>query len=460
MTGDGGTTADRTAALGGDRSVPVPDPIARDYLLLALRLGQRIDGLVDGYFGPADVKAQADMEQLRPPARLVADAVELRGRAAGEVGEPDRRDWLARQLVALETHARALAGERLGYVEELGRLFDWTPERRDEARFDEAARELDELLPGRGTVAERLAAWDAGLVVAEDRLPAVVSWLVERDRVRAASLFGLPAGESFRAAFVRDRPWSGYNWYEGGRRSRFDLNLDLPIRAPSLVQVVAHETYPGHHLEHAWKEADLVDTLGRLEASILLINTPECLISEGLADLGVRFAVPRGEEAELLAELFDRAGIAAGQPAPAVRSLAERVVRIRPARERLDEVAINAALLRHADGRSHAEVLDYLVRVGRIEPTRAAKRLEFVEHPLWRSYVFVYAEGRELLRRWLDAVPAEAQAGRFGRLFHEQLTPSAIAAEIIAAGSDPDPGAAVVPVGVSAPTTTPRASRS
>ena len=49
-------------------TVPVPDPIARDYILLGLRLDQHIPGLVDGYFGPADLKAAVDMEQLRSPA--------------------------------------------------------------------------------------------------------------------------------------------------------------------------------------------------------------------------------------------------------------------------------------------------------------------------------------------------------------------------------------------------------
>ena len=57
----------RTPAVGGTRDVPVPDPIARDYLLLALRLDQHVPGTVDGYFGPADLKAQVDLEQLRPP---------------------------------------------------------------------------------------------------------------------------------------------------------------------------------------------------------------------------------------------------------------------------------------------------------------------------------------------------------------------------------------------------------
>jgi hypothetical protein len=425
-------TAGRTPAMGGERTVPIPDPIAREYLLLALRLGQRIEGLIDGYFGPADLKAQADTERLRSPSMLADDAAGLRSRVADEVAESDRREWLTRQLVALETHALALAGERLPYVEELGRLFDWTPARRDEAVFDAAAARVDALLPGVGTVAERLAAWDDELVVPEERLPDVVAWLVGRFRDRASAAFGLPEGEAFRTAFVRDRPWSGYNWYEGGLRSRFDLNLDLPVRAPSLVHVVAHETYPGHHLEHAWKEADVVERQGRLEASVLLINAPECLISEGLADLGHRFAAPPGEEADLLAELLCRAGVAAAADDAHARSLAERALALAPARDRLDEIAINASLLRHADGRSHPEVLDYLVAVGRMEPARAAKRLEFIEHPLWRSYVFVYSEGEALLGRWLDAVPEPERAARFGRLLHEQLTPSAIAAEISA----------------------------
>jgi hypothetical protein len=58
----------------------------------------------------------------------------------------------------------------------------------------------------------------------------------------------------------------------------------------------------------------------------------------------------------------------------------------------------------------------------------AAKRLEFIEHPLWRTYVFVYAEGEALLGRWVDAVPSADRADRFGRLLREQLTPAAVGA--------------------------------
>ena len=225
------------------------------------------------------------------------------------------------------------------------------------------------------------------------------------------------------------QPWSGYNWYDGGLRSRVDINTDLPIRAFDLVQTVAHETFPGHHLEHAWKEADLVDALGRMEASILLINTPECLISEGLADVGREFASPPDEDADLLVELYERAGLDLAADPRIARDAAERAVAMALPRRRLSETRVNAALLRHADGATHEETLAYLMRVGRFAPHVAAKRLEFIEHPLWRTYVFVYYEGEALLRRWLSAVPEARRAARFGRLLHEQLTPSAIAAE-------------------------------
>jgi hypothetical protein len=421
-----------TPAVGGERLVPVPDDIARDYLLLALRLDQRVPGLVDGYFGPANLKAQVDMESIASPTRLAADAARLRERVAGEVGDSGRRRWLDRQLVALEALARFEAGESIGYPDLVERLFDFRPTRRPDDEFRAAGAELDRLLPGTGSLAERLARWDATFTIPPDRLPAASEWLVDRFRERAERLFGLPASEGLTVGFVRNQPWSGYNWYDGGRRSRVDLNLDLPIRAADLIHVVAHETYPGHHLEHAWKEADLVDAQGRTESSVLLINTPECLVSEGLADLGHRFASPEADEPALLAELFERAGLPIANDPVAARGAAESSARIAVIRRSLGAIAVNAALMRHADGAAHDDVLRYLIDVGQMAPERAAKRLEFIEHPLWRTYVFVYSEGEALLRRWMHRVHPDDQPARFGRLLHEAPTPSGIAAELAA----------------------------
>ncbi len=423
MTAEAGAT---TPAVGGQRQVPVPDPVAREYLLLAMRLDQHVPGLVDGYFGPADLKAQVDMEPIRPPRRLADDAGAIRARLAAEVDHGQRRDWLDAQLVALETQARALGGTELPYVEHLRRCFTLAPQRRDDALFDDAAAELDALLPGRGPVADRLQAWDDRFAIPADAVRPAVDWLSAAFRERARELWGIPEGEEVSVSFVRNQPWTGYNWYDGGFRSRFDLNLDLPVRVDTLLHVVAHETYFGHHLEHAWREAEQVLRHGRLEASILLINTPECLVSEGLADLGIELALPANERRSLLEELCRRAGIEADA------GDAERHVAMSAPRRRLGEVRVNAALLRHADGAGHDDVLAYLRETGRLSADAAAKRLEFIEHPLWKTYVFVDHEGEALLRRWVGAAPDGNAAARFGRLLREPLTPHAIATEAAA----------------------------
>lgn len=423
-------TRPTTPAVGGARQVPLPDPVARDYILLALRIDQHSPGTVDGYFGPADLKAQVDMEQLRPPRRLAEDAAALRARLSSEVADLSRQVWLDLQLVALETQAVVLAGDAIPYLDEVTRCFAITPQRRPAERFEAAAAALADRLPGEGTLADRLAAEDDRWTVAVERLPAVLDVLVARFRARAAGLFGLPEGEDLRIGLVRNQAWSGYNWYDGGYRSRMDINVDLPIRLPSLTGVVAHETYPGHHLEHVLKEQVLVEGAGRLESSVLLLNTPECLISEGLAELGRMFASPRDERADLLAELAPLAGLELARDPVALGDAAERAVAIADLRSILDETRLNAALLLHVDRRPRDEVIEYLVDVGRFSPPMARKRLEFLEHRLSRTYVFVYVEGEALLRRWLERVPEADQPARFGRLLRESLTPPAIRDEL------------------------------
>jgi hypothetical protein len=420
--------AGRVPAVGGTKDVPAPDPIARDYILLALRLEQRMPGSIDAYFGPADLKAQVDMEQPRSPARLLDDAVALRARLAAEVPEPDRRDWLDVQLVALETQAAELAGEHLPYLELVERYLSIAPPRHADAEFREASDTIDALLPGPGTTADRLAALDARLVVPTDRILAVTQWLVDRFRAVVRDQFGLPPGEDLRLDLVSQQPWGAYNWFHGGGRSRIDINTDLPMRAMGVPRVAAHEAYPGHHLEHAWKEADLVDRQGRLENSILVMNAPECVISEGLANVGFRFVAAPDERIDLYAELYERAGLADPADPAANRRNAELTEALWAPRRVLSAVDGNAAILLHADGLTHDAVVGYLCDVGAYARARAEKRMEFLEHPIWRTYVFVYAEGEALLERWLAAVPPEEQPERFGRLLHEQLTPGAVTA--------------------------------
>ena len=415
-------------AVGGTRRIPAPDPIAAAYIILGLRLDQHLPGLIDGYYGPADLKARVDTDQLRSPSRLIDDIVALSEAVASEVDDAARRAWLTAQLHALDGHARAIAGEPLPYVDYVARCMGFAPRRHADGEFDAAVATVDALLPGPGSVAERLDAWDRQLAIPVDRIPAVADWLLTLFRERAARDFGLPKDESIRLEIVRDQPWIAYDWYEGGRRSRIDLNVDLPVTAPDLIVTIAHEAYPGHHLEYAWKETELVDARGRLEASIILTNTPEGPVSEGLARYGTRFASPLDERAGLIVELFDRAGMAVAADGAAAGELAETAVALIGPRNVLEAATDEVALRRHADGASHDEALAYLQEVGRYPEEVARKRLEFIEDPLSRLYVFAYEEGEALVARWVEQAEAPDQVGRFGTLLREQVTPGRLLA--------------------------------
>jgi len=399
------------------------DDIAREYLLIGLSLGQLEDGLVDAYYGPPELAEEARAAGYSP-ADLAARAETLRGRL-GEIGDVQRGVWLDRQLTALRTIASSLDGDRLPYVEEVELCFDAKPEATPSREYEEARALLEDLLAGSGDVRERLVARDERLTIPTDRLSGAIAWLTDQLRSSAGLQFDIPAGEDLSVELVTDKPWGAYNWYLGNLRSLIEYNTDLPVRATSLVATLAHESFPGHHLEHASKEARLVREQGRGEAAIQLINTPEAYISEGLAEVGLRFVAPDGRWQELLIGVCGQAGI----PMSAVD--ADRQWQISQALRRLGGSGGDAALMMHVENRSTEEVVAFLEEQALVPHDRAVKSLEFLTHPLWRTYVFCYSGGERLLDRWLDgAESADDARGRFQRLLTEQLTPSSIAANI------------------------------
>jgi hypothetical protein len=101
---------------------------------------------------------------------------------------------------------------------------------------------------------------------------------------------------------VSNEPWAGFNYYLGGRRSRVVINTDVLPRPERLLEYTAHEIYPGHHTEHAWKEALLVECDGRLEETIFLTGTPQALIAEGIATNALPALGPEVAAAEIMAE--------------------------------------------------------------------------------------------------------------------------------------------------------------
>ena len=263
---------------------PAFDAFGRDFARLAFGIERHVPGFIDAYLGPDEARATLDPGQPPPPESLVEAAYRLlAGVPNMEAGE-SRKVYLTKQLEAMLTTARRLVGETLPYREEVRLLFDIEPRAAPEAEYDAAIAELDRLLPGEGPVAARIAAWRDRYVITPHVARAVVDVILPELRARTAEIVDLPPEESIEIEMVSDKPWSGYNWYLGHGRSRIELNTDLPIHAFRLTELLVHEGYPGHHTEHTLKER-LYTVEGFGEHAFQLINTPECLISEGIATM-------------------------------------------------------------------------------------------------------------------------------------------------------------------------------
>ena len=260
------------------------------------------------------------------------------------------------------------------------------------------------MLPGDGDLATRYRRWTELQELPAEKLLEAMTRLADALRTRTEELFGLPDGESTQLEAVEDEPWAAFNYYLGGRRSRVVVNTDLPVYSFRLPELVAHELYPGHHVEHAWKEALVVDEQGDLTETIFLVGTPQSTVSEGIASLAPEIV----GAASYAQAIYDDLAV------PYDAEIADAVL---AARERLEGLAVNAALLLHEDGRSRDEVVDYLERWSLAPREHAEKRVEFITHPTWRAYISSYTSGYELCKRW---VAGDVQ--RFRRLLTEQLS--------------------------------------
>jgi hypothetical protein len=380
--------------------------VVAGYVELGLRLGRHVDGLVDAYYGPPEIAERIEAEPLRPAAQLTADAVALQEGLDGEL-DPARARWLRGQLVGLETVARRLAGEEVAFADEVERCYGIRPTRTPEEEFERAHRQLDSALPPGPSLAERYQAWREGSGLQGDALRTVVAGLSEEFRSRTAELLGLPPGESVTWEFVSDKPWSAFNYYQGDLHSRIEVNVDVSLSPNVVSELVAHEAYPGHHTEHAWKEHELVRR-GRTEESILMIGTPQSTLAEGIAGLAPDILF--GDE---LPEVAARHVAAVG-----IEYDAEVANAVKRAAQPLERVNGNAALMLHEDGVSEDEARDYVMRWGLRSARRASHNVRFMTDPVWRSYVTIYADGERLCRDWVAGEPA-----RFRRLLTEQLSP-------------------------------------
>ena len=388
--------------------------VAERYLELALRIARHDAEVIEAYRGPSELQARIDAEEPQEPQGLRDDADALLSDLADADLEPERRRFLEAQVRTLHTVTRRLAGEELPYVDEVELLFGITPRWYDESEYERGRQLLDDALPGSGDVRERLQTWLDATAVPKDALLPAMREIASELRTRTRELFGLPDGEEIQLELVADKPWGGFNLWLGGVRSRISVNTDLPFPASGLVHFVAHEGYPGHHTECAWKDQVLVRERGQIEATLMLSRAPAAVVAEGIAEVAPEL-VAGSDEQEVIESALAPLGIA--HDAALARQVEE-------ARDLLGTVGSNLELLRLDRGRSRDEAREYAQRWSPLPADRIEKTLDWIDNPGLRGYIHCYPEGRRLAREFVQGDPS-----RFKQLLVGQLLPEDLASD-------------------------------
>jgi hypothetical protein len=394
--------------------------VAESYVKLVLAVGRHDADYVDAYYGPPEWKTEAQAASVPLPE------IDERAKALiAEIGEKSdipavRQTFLRRQLAALVARVQMLQGARFSFDDEARALYDVTPPTNTEQHFQAIVSRLDGVLPGSGPVPERYVAYRSRFAIPPERVDAVFQAAIATGRQRTSRHIELPPNESFVVEYVTDKPWSGYNWYQGRYRSLIQVNTSLPIYIDRAVDLACHEGYPGHHVYNALLEKTLVRERGWLEFTVYPLFSPQSLIAEGTANYGIDLALPDDERNAFERDvLFPLAGLPA--------SRVDEYYGIQ-ALVRALSYAGNEAARRYLDGEIDAgAAVEWLERYALMAPTAAQQRIRFFDK--YRSYVINYNLGQDLVRAYVERAAGPSADRRwavFGELLSSPLLPASL----------------------------------
>lgn len=420
------------ATTGGDAataSVPMPpesiDTLAAAYVKLSLEADKHEAGYVDAYYGPAELKAAADanprsVEALLIEARSLIARTDIVLRTIKNADLVRRVQNLRGALVAAETRLQMIGGKKFPFLQEAQGLFGTTPEIKPLSYYDALLEKLDHLVPGSGTLAERVDAFNDRYIIPKDRLKPVFEAAIAECKRRTLQHMILPAGESFALEFVTGKSWSGYNYYQGGYKSLIQVNTDLPIRVSRAVDLGCHEGYPGHHVLNLMTEQKLVREKGWKEFEVNPLYSPTSVISEGSANYGIELAFPGNEKLKFERDvIYPLAGLDP-KTADAYDQVLKATDALVGARRTIAKMYLDGEITRE-------QAIAYAQKYQLVSRARAEQSIAFTDQ--YRSYVINYSWGKDLVQAFIERGNADASTRwqRMEAILSEPTLPSDLA---------------------------------
>lgn len=375
--------------------------IAEGYVKLVLEVGQYDPMYVDAYYGPKEWKPKKENLQFDSTAyyKLVAIAdsllneLELLSEYKANELETLRFHYLYKQIFAVKARIVILNGSILPFRLESRALYDVLPAIVSEDSLQKIIDELDKLLPGQGSVTDRMIHFKETFEIPKNKISRVFDAAVKECRSRTTKYINLPAGENFKVEYVTNKPWGAYNWYKGNLFSVIQVTTDFPIYIDGAVGLAAHEGYPGHHVYNILLEQDLVKNQGWIEYTVYPLYSPQSLIAEGTAVIGEELIFPGDERMIFEKEvLFPLAGLSTKD--------ADLYYQVLSLIEKLNGAGVFAARNYLNGDWTKDKTITWLQKFQLRTKERAEKYLSFIES--YRSYVVTYNTGKNIIEKYME----------------------------------------------------------
>ena len=338
--------------------------------------------VVDAYFGPDELhpskqNKESTTEELVSGIHTTFDALR------DEIEDPLRMECMMGELHSLNVVVDWLAGEEMSYGDIVKGLFHIKLKKFPEKEIDDSIMDVEEKIsdfPGEDTRDKVTRFSSEGEITGEALQHLIEDELQKRSidvgqmfRERIFSQMGASVPDNgVRYKAVRNKPWSGYNWYQGGFKSLNEFNIDTKFNKDTLQGVIYHEYE--HHVSNLWREKAFLNSKN-VELSIVPLHTGRCVISEGTADTAKEFL-----------------GVVDDSPRIAVVTALYALRRM---------TSINAAIMMNEERKSVEEAVDYMVTRGFRTPESAQQSLGFIAPTtkdgrpnFFAPYVFTYFIGR------------------------------------------------------------------
>ena len=372
--------------------------LAENYVRLGLTIGLYDADFVDAYYGPDSLKPAISKSSIFPKDSLLNLVTELRSSLKNSIEKLNdsskvRARWMSQQLLAFDRRIRIYSGEFKTFDEESKELFGISAPVYPEEHYKLLLDTLNQLLPGKGTVQDRFQNLANRFIIPENKLDTIFKTTIAEARKSTKAYYSLPETETFTIEYVKDKPWSGYNWYKGNYTSLIQINTDTRIFIERAIDVGSHESYPGHHVYNMLLEKNLYQDKGWVEISLYPLFSPQSFIAEGSANYGIDLVFPGDKKIRFAKEkLLPLAGLDTTFIGIYLKSLAIRG-KLNYARNEAARGIVNQTM-------NDQQVLDWLMNYCLYNQETALKSISFIKK--YRSYVINYNYGQDLVRNYIE----------------------------------------------------------